>query len=355
MLLFICSTLTAAAQNNYIHNPSITIKNDKLKVDFTLNIKPMSCNAMLIFTPILESDSIRKPLKPITIIGRNMRISMQRKNIKLPPNAIIKFRKTYNYSTEIPFENWTNKTALKVSSKIIACNNTTTFAEKTILTRNLTKSNQKSHTTHDYIEVIKQYRKNDLSEVEKQPREFSFVLPMEQYKPLTFNLKSLQDNGPKLLYRVNESEIDPNYNSNNEALMAIKGAIQFVSSNDSIAPAKIIIYGTASPEGSEDTNKQLAQARADWMVDYMKSEGVISAIETINLGENWDGLRELVEQSGMPYKQEVLGIIDNYSVTEGRKQKLMDIHVGIPYRYIKEQFYPQLRSALYIQIFYDTK
>ena len=91
------------------------------------------------------------------------------------------------------------------------------------------------------------------------------------------------------------------------------------------------------------------------MVNYISNFVDSSYIETVNLGENWDDLRDLIEQSGMPYRQEVLDIIDNYTVAEDRKEKLKNLHVGIPYRYINEQFFPQLRCAHYIQIFYDKK
>ena len=359
---FICSI--SAAQDITASRPSIKKDSTNLNIAFSLNIEPLPSNAKLVVTPILEGDSTQQFLTPITLIGRNMRISMQRKGVDFPVDTIVKASKTRDYATVIPFEEWMVKTNLKLTSEITVCNKTTTETVHILLDTKTAPSRSSPKRKSDSAKILKQHKIAQFKEFEKKILEFPFVYSMKDYKQFTRNPKSLKSNranrsgksnNSKLYCRLGESEIDINYNTNQAALAAIKEAVQIIGAHESISYCKIAVYGTASPEGSEDYNLKLAQDRADWMVNYIGNFIDPSYVETINLGENWGDLRDLIEQSGMPYRQEVLDIIDNYSVAEGRKQKLMDLHLGIPYEYISEQFYPQLRCAHYIQIFYGKK
>ena len=70
-------------------------------------------------------------------------------------------------------------------------------------------------------------------------------------------------------------------------------------------------------------------------------------------GENWDLLRQQIDESNMLYRQECLDIIDNYTVGGGREGKLLRLANGSPYRYIKKHFLAKQRSASNIQVFYQ--
>lgn len=68
-------------------------------------------------------------------------------------------------------------------------------------------------------------------------------------------------------------------------------------------------------------------------------------------GENWDGLKECVEASQMPYRKEVLEVIESTpgessNITANRKRTLMNLKGGEPYRYIVREFCPSLRKAI---------
>ena len=68
---------------------------------------------------------------------------------------------------------------------------------------------------------------------------------------------------------------------------------------------------------------------------------------------NWSELRTMILKSDISYKREVLDIIDHISIKDGRERKLMDLKSGKPYRYIKEHFFPKLRYAGYIKVYYE--
>lgn len=56
----------------------------------------------------------------------------------------------------------------------------------------------------------------------------------------------------------------------------------------------------------------------------------------------------------MDYKDEVLEIIKNTSVEEGRETKLMRLHGGVPYRYLLKNIFPGLRVAI-CKVNYDIR
>jgi len=49
----------------------------------------------------------------------------------------------------------------------------------------------------------------------------------------------------------------------------------------------------------------------------------------------------------MPNEEQVLSIMENYNVFEGREKCLMDLNNGKPYRYIMKHFFPKLRRVDY--------
>ena len=97
---------------------------------------------------------------------------------------------------------------------------------------------------------------------------------------------------------------------------------------------------------------KLAENRASRLISYLKDIDR-NKLDIYNIGEDWEGLKELVEKLKMPYYKEVLHIIDNNSIFEGREKKLMDLAGGVPYRYMSKHYFSKLRSASYIQIFYE--
>lgn len=66
------------------------------------------------------------------------------------------------------------------------------------------------------------------------------------------------------------------------------------------------------------------------------------------MGENWDGLEELMQQDKeMNYREEALRVIREYSIEKGREAKLMQLAGGAPYRYLLATHFPKLRRSDY--------
>jgi len=118
----------------------------------------------------------------------------------------------------------------------------------------------------------------------------------------------------------------------------------------------ITFSSSASPDGTLAFNRTLSQERMTALEDYLRSRVRIpdSLIIRHEAGIDWQTLTQMVEESRMPYRDEVLREIrevpelvldsDNRP-TDGRKKRLMDLRGGRPWHYMEEHFFDSLRYA----------
>lgn len=111
---------------------------------------------------------------------------------------------------------------------------------------------------------------------------------------------------------------------------------------------KVTLTGYCSIEGSYTMNEKLAHDRANGFRNYLNFEYGLSVrypVEVRYVGEDWDKLRELVDASTLPEREEVLMIIDRIDIFKGREKKLMDLNGGVPYNRMMEELFPWLRRV----------
>jgi len=109
---------------------------------------------------------------------------------------------------------------------------------------------------------------------------------------------------------------------------------------------QVWVCGSASPDGLWADNVRLSEARTRNAVDYIKSVMNIPdyMIHAESLNEDWDKLAELVQESDLPFKYEVLYIIRTKDWGE-RKKALQKLDGGRVWRILEEDFFPQLRCV----------
>ena len=109
---------------------------------------------------------------------------------------------------------------------------------------------------------------------------------------------------------------------------------------------QVWVCGSASPDGLWAYNVKLSQARTDSAVAYLKEVMDIpdSLIHKESLNEDWDRLAELVEESDIPCRNQVLEIIANKSWGE-RKTALQELQDGKVWDILVEDFFPKLRCV----------
>jgi hypothetical protein len=121
--------------------------------------------------------------------------------------------------------------------------------------------------------------------------------------------------------------------------------------------SRVDIEGYASPEGPYERNVRLGQNRANALKAYIldKEKRLSdSQIRATSGAEDWEGLRELVVASDMVGKDQVLNIIDNVPEAQ-RKARIQALNGGRTYRSMLDVLYPQLRSACYVDVWYEDK
>ncbi|MEG1665224.1 MAG: hypothetical protein RR286_07945, partial [Mucinivorans sp.] len=198
----------------------------------------------------------------------------------------------------------------------------------------------------------------ELSAIEKLDVELPFLYPVKDYASFQEDVDVLRAEGALLIhFRQGSVDVDPSFGDNQKTLDKITEILHLIAIDSLSTLEKVVLAGASSPEGTSQKNDILAQKRADALQDYLGVNISTRAnlFEVVNVGEDWTGLRQMVAASNMEYKDLVLKTIDQYTVKQGREVELMKLKWGRPYNYMMEHFFPKLRSAGYIRLFYERK
>lgn len=121
----------------------------------------------------------------------------------------------------------------------------------------------------------------------------------------------------------------------------------------------IIVTATASPEGPPVYNQKLSERRLKTILDYIRntfSRMQSDKIKGYALGADWQGLRLLIEADvNVPYREEVLHLIDSPMNDVKREQLFRKLKNGVPYRYINRNILRYLRTGATCVIFYPKR
>ena len=145
-----------------------------------------------------------------------------------------------------------------------------------------------------------------------------------------------------LNYPQGSAKIIPDFENNAAELEKLDAFIRQVFRDSLIYVDSIRLTGYCSIEGSFTANERLAKTRALGFKTYLDNEYELSSRYPIRvswIAEDWDMLRKLVEESDMRYRNEVLNLINNVDVFQGREKKLMDLAGGAPYKYMLKNFF----------------
>lgn len=152
-------------------------------------------------------------------------------------------------------------------------------------------------------------------------------------------------------YRVDSITIDRNYLSNREQIDRIRYYLANSPRIDSIT-----IYAWASPEGGSLHNKRLSEGRAESAKAFLLS--LSPDFVKFNAGkirispesENWTGLLATVlEKYSRPDREKVLEILNDRKISnETRKWRLGQLDGGRTWRYLIDNYMPELRAASWV-------
>lgn len=148
-------------------------------------------------------------------------------------------------------------------------------------------------------------------------------------------------------FKVNQSNILPTYMNNKIELGNIQKMLNKINNDSNLTVTKVTVRGFASPEGPQSFNNQLSKKRTVALTKYLASNSKIPAKLFIDEfdGENWEGLVTALDTSNISSKDSLIYIINTATSDQQRKELIMKLDNGRPYRYILKTLYPSLRNS----------
>lgn len=164
-----------------------------------------------------------------------------------------------------------------------------------------------------------------------------------------------------IIFKVNRTDIDWTYFSNHAELDSILKSINAVRGNPYAKVERILLTGYASPEGPYSNNVRLATGRTEAVRKYVEEHSGFphSIYSTASVPEDWDGLREWLENSSVPRKAEMIAFIDDPGIPIEKKNDIFSARFPQEYAYLLKNVYPMLRHTDYkitytVKKFYDV-
>lgn len=151
----------------------------------------------------------------------------------------------------------------------------------------------------------------------------------------------------QVYFPIGKSAVDPDFRDNRRNLDAFVGSLQAVMDNPDYVVSRLTVYGTASPDGTLERNIELAGRRAQALADYIVIRTGVARdkIEVVNNGENWSGLRAMIEASDMPERDHMLYLMDANADRDSRKRAMQYFAGSKPWLYMYAHFFPALRMG----------
>lgn len=150
-------------------------------------------------------------------------------------------------------------------------------------------------------------------------------------------------------FPVNRTELYPEYRKNPVELAKIIATIDSVRNDKDVTVKRITIKGWASPESPWENNTRLAKGRTATLKQYVQNlyhfpEGFI---QTDYYPEDWFGLRDFVEKSGLEHRKEILALIDDTTIEPDPKEARIKSLYPAEYKFLLREVYPGLRHSDY--------
>lgn len=316
-------------------------------MDFKMNRINVDSRRSAEFIPVLVSPTKTLKLPKVSVKGRNNYKNYRRAQVLMSkkqkaaynrnsPYAVEKGyrRRTaeLNYRYAMPYETWMADARLDLQRDDCGCGNTQTMAMERLV----------DNVSLEKIIVVEPYRITP---------SLAYIQPaVESIKRRDIAAEAQLD------FAVGKTNIRPEYMNNPNELARIRKMIDELKGDKNIEVKGIKIIGYASPEGSLATNKRLSEGRANALKNYLASVYEFPKdIYSIEFGgENWDGLFKALNESNYDYKDQVLAIIENTTIENGREKKIMDLQGGVPYRQMLKDIFPSLRTAV-CRVDYNVK
>jgi hypothetical protein len=334
----------AAPRNRVVYQKNyMKQQGDSLVIDMSIDMTRLDVptNFAQILTPVVASETEEIELPKVYVQGEarnkafirelDLNDEAYREFNQNMPYAIVKPKGRLDYRISVPYEPWMSEAFLDVEEDLCGCGDASKVARTRIF----------DAPTKDVV-VLPLYK----------------VRPKLVYiQPEVEKVKARKEiENAYLDFPRGKNEIFPTFGSNPVELEKIDKMIKTIGQNKDITVQSVGMTGYASPESSEPFNNDLSRARAESLMKYfMNNSNIsISLFETRMGGEDWEGLRVLLEDFPLSNKSEILGLMNRIPNLDEREKAIRKVGGGRPYKIMYEQLYPKLRRVV-CQVDYTVK
>lgn len=368
LLVLLATSLTSAWAHTPIRgleveNLNLQQRGEQLQISFTVKAqkRAVKSNYSVKLTPVLIEGGEETLLPAILVDGRRVALSRKRTRSAVPLSVndyCLSNGGQTDYSATVPFAALTPRTELVLRAEIAGCCSVQE-AEPVLLASAFVKEERLM------IEPV--YETIPYTTGEILAKEYGFIAPLSDFERQSATNRDIfiddnRDQSLTIYFRQSERKVDPTFRGNQKSIGDILYAINTLQASKDSKISHIVIAGFASPEGNLDFNERLAYNRAIALRDYIGAQtGVDNGlIDIYNGGVDWYGLSLAVKKSNLPEKDQVLHIIENTPVNNragqpGRHNQLKQLNGGRTYTRLMNEFYPELRNATYIRIYYENR
>ena len=158
----------------------------------------------------------------------------------------------------------------------------------------------------------------------------------------------------QVYFRQDKILLEPLFRDNGKRLEGFSRRFNNLLRDPKNKVRSILVVSGASPEGPSTRNRYLSDNRAKVVYDYLLENHLADSahVEIESRGVDWKGLAARVRASDLPYKDEVLEILDlpewisrNGKVVDGRKARLMNYQGGKVWNELYNLYFADLRST----------
>lgn len=295
----------------------------KAVVDFDLdltNMKQLKSNTVLQIVPTLQANdgSAQLDLPEISISGRTRAIMLRRMDKQVDIIRNKSGEQHYHYTAEVPFASWMKDASLIFRAKGYGCAECELGDYTTLLTSNA------------------------LAPLYQPQYRYAMLVPEgEETKRREESLTA------QITFPVSQTSLNMNLGNNRAEIKRIDDKLTELTRNKNLTVDALSLAGYASPEGSEDLNKRLAQGRVDNVAQHIvsKSPRLKGHYTSRAMGADWDGLREAIAASSLDQKEQILEALQKEPASD-RAAALRAIDDGQTYAQMLQTYYPPLRRTV---------
>ena len=330
------------AEDGEISNLQVSRANGEVTVTMNIDITNITVgrDETIILTPIVTDDSHRYTMPSIELMGRRAYLYYLREDGKSQteqPFAAQRVdkraekrdgeRQVLEYEARFAFEEWMRGSMVAIREGLCGCGKLRGESETPVA--------EFGHQVYvpEYV--------------------WSFVAP----DPEPVKVRN-ESHSAYINFHSNRYEILESYRNNSSELAGILASISKVDEDEDLSITSITIEGWASPEATEEHNKTLSHNRAQSLANYVSKHTGIARerIEAVGCGEDWAGLRHLVEATpGLLHRDKVFAIIDREDIGLDHKNTLLaQLKPNTIYQRLMNEMYPKLRRNDY-KIVYEVR